>query len=100
MLMSNFSSWNDRVPFVLFFNIATSSDLFQSKLPRETIRLLTGSEFHVKRVEAERLFRLMNNESSILFCGPTLSHVVLQRQSDFVQSPTALTRSLKVPIIH
>lgn len=90
------SSWSDRIPFVLLFNIATSIDLFQNMLSRETIRLLSGAEFHVKQIDIETIFRDLHYEHSPPFFGRGLSEFLLGQQNDFIQSPFAFAQALKV----
>lgn len=90
------SSWSDRIPFVLLFSIATSIDLFQNKLSRETIRRLSGAEFHVKQIDIETIFRDLHNEHSPPFFGSGLSEFLLQQRKDFIQSPSAFAQTLKV----
>lgn len=95
-LISSISSWNDRIPFVLLFSIATSIELFQSKLSRGTIRRLSGTEFQVERIDTEVIFRKVHYHEPALFFGPAVSSLMLRQQHDFIQSPTAFAQTLKV----
>ena len=90
------SSWSDRIPFVLLFGIATSVDLFQEKLSRETIRYLDGSVFDVQQVDVEDIFKAFQSEQTTLWVGPGLSRIILQRQKDYVQSHSSFVKALKV----
>lgn len=90
------SSWNDRLPFVLLFNIATSAELFQEKLSRETVRRLQGALFNIERIDTEDLFKALNSEQSGLLIGPALSQSLLQHSRDYVQSPVNFIQTLKV----
>ena len=92
------SSWSDRISFVLLFGIATSVELFQESLSRETIRCLDGSVFDVQQVDVEDAFRAFQSEQSTLWLGPGLSRAMLQRQKDYIQSHSTFIDSLKVQI--
>ncbi|KAI9680013.1 MAG: hypothetical protein M1817_005028 [Caeruleum heppii] len=96
-LVALFNSWLDRIPFVLLFGIATSLEIFQSKLPRAAIRCLQGKTFDVERAEEslERVFSSAMGRTSALRLGPGLSRMLLQRQRDHVQSVAAFVNSLK-----
>ncbi|KAI9745251.1 MAG: hypothetical protein M1818_001530 [Claussenomyces sp. TS43310] len=48
-ILTLFSSWLDRIPFVVMFGIATSLELFHERLPRAAIRCLHGAQFDVER---------------------------------------------------
>ena len=90
------SSWSDRIPFVLLFGIATSVELFQEKLSRETIRYLDGSVFDVQQVDVEDIFKAFQSEPTTLLVGPGLSRIILQRQKDYIQSHSSFISALKV----
>lgn len=90
------SSWSDRIPFVLLFGIATSVELFQEKLSRETIRYLDGSAFDVQQVHIEDVFKAFSSEETTLWMGPGLSRIILQRQKDYIQSHSSFINALKV----
>ena len=90
------SSWSDRIPFVLLFGIATSVELFQEKLSRETIRYLDGSVFDVQQVDVEDIFKEFQSEQTTLWVGPGLSRFILQRQKDYIQSHSSFINALKV----
>ena len=90
------SSWSDRIPFVLLFGIATSVELFQEKLSRETIRCLKGSVFDVQQTNVEDVFKAFQSEQTTLWTGPGLSRSMLQRQRDYIQSHFSFVHSIKV----
>ncbi len=90
------SSWSDRIPFVLLFGIATSVELFQEKLSRDTIRHLDGAAFDVQQVDVEDVFKAFQSEQPALWVGPGLSRLILQRQKDYIQSQSTFMNSLKV----
>lgn len=90
------SSWNDRIPFVLLFGIATSVELFQGMLSRDTIRRLNGSAFDVQQVEVEDVFKAFQSDQPTLWLGPRLSRIILQRQKEYIQSHSTFIMSVKV----
>lgn len=93
------SSWSDRIPFVLLFGIATSVELFQEKLSRDTIRHLDGSAFTVQKTDVEDVFKAFQSEQPTLWVGPGLSRIILQRQNDYIQTHSTFINSLKVTIL-
>lgn len=82
---------------MLLFGIATSVELFQEKLSRDTIRYLDGSAFNVQQADVEDLFKAFQSEQPTLWVGPELSRFILQRQKDYIQSHSTFFNSLKVP---
>ena len=81
---------------MLLFGIATSVELFQEKLSRETIRCLKGSVFDVQQPDVEDVFKAFQSEQTTLWTGPGLSRSMLQRQRDYIQSHSSLIHSFKV----
>lgn len=79
--------------------MATSVGLFQGKLSRATIRHLEGAEFKVERVSIEEIFKIISSKESTLWLGAGLSNLILQRQKDHIQSPYALSQTLKVTLL-
>lgn len=81
---------------MILFNIATSIELFQEKLSRDSIRRLDGAEFRVGGLDVEEVFQTINDHRSTLWLGPSLSDQMLQQQRDYIQSPLALKEAVKV----
>lgn len=81
---------------MLLFGIATSVELFQEKLSRETIRYLDGTAFDVQQVDVEDIFKAFQSGQTTLWTGPGLSRILLQRQNDYIQSHSSFVNSLKV----
>ena len=98
MLTVEKSSWNDRIPFVLLFGIATSIDLFQEKLSQASLKLLQCSNFEVTQLDVDFLFKEVTgaDEASRLWLGPGLSRLVLQRHQDYVQTTADFVWAIKV----
>ncbi|KAI9682879.1 MAG: hypothetical protein M1829_006314 [Trizodia sp. TS-e1964] len=96
-------SWLDRIPFILVFGIATSVEIFQDRLPRVAVKLLRGQTFHVEKPEKvlEELFQKVIIPSSITpRLGASVISMLLERQTDHVQSIRSLTKSIKVSFPH
>lgn len=81
---------------MLLFGIATSVELFQEKLSRETIRYLDGTAFDVQQADVEDIFKAFQSRKPALWTGPGLGRMLLQRQNDYVQSHSSFVNSLKV----
>ncbi|KAL9104473.1 MAG: hypothetical protein Q9163_000566 [Psora crenata] len=59
-LINLLSSWCDRIPFVLLFGIATTVELFQSKLSNSAFRCIQGERFEVQYVDIETSGEVMD----------------------------------------
>jgi origin recognition complex subunit 3 len=97
--LTTYSSWVDRIPFVLLFGIATSVDLFHERLSRAASRCLYGAQFDVEQISLilERVFqKAIAGSKAPLRLGPTLVSSLMERQHDHVQSVQAFTAALKV----
>ncbi|KAI5786389.1 origin recognition complex subunit 3 N-terminus-domain-containing protein [Peziza echinospora] len=97
-LVSLFSAYLDRIPFVLLLGVATSVEIFHEKVPKSILRLMRGEKFDVERAE-ECLAKIFNDATigtdSILRLGPSLSTFLLARQKDHTQSIQAFVAALK-----
>ncbi|TVY64314.1 Origin recognition complex subunit [Lachnellula suecica] len=97
-LITLFSSWMDRIPFVLLFGIATSVELFHERLPRAASRCLHGVQFDVEQTSSilERVFRCAVANSKASFrLGPEIVSSFMERQHDHVQSVQSFVVALK-----
>ncbi|KAH8815106.1 origin recognition complex subunit 3 N-terminus-domain-containing protein [Xylogone sp. PMI_703] len=93
-----FSSWLDRIPFVLLFGVATSVEFFRERLPRKAARCLYGAEFNVEHASSilERLFQKVVSGTKVpLRIGAGLVSCLMERQSDHIQSVQAFISALK-----
>ena len=84
---------------MILFNIATSIELFQEKLSRDTIRRLDGAEFRAEGLDVEEVFQRINDCESTLWLGPSLSDQTLQQQRDYIRGPSALKEAVKVSLL-
>lgn len=82
---------------MLLFGVATSIELFQEKLSKDTIRYLDGSAFDVRQADVEDIFKAFQVEQTTLWVGPELSRAILDRQKDYIHSHSTFVNSLKVP---
>lgn len=96
-LISN-SSWNDRIPFVLIFGIATSLEIFEAKLSRATLKRLEGKRFDVSHVDMEEVFQAATSldKSRTLWLGPGFYNAILRYQKDNIQDVSTFIRAVKV----
>ncbi|KAI6875718.1 hypothetical protein KC323_g276 [Hortaea werneckii] len=89
--------WQDRIPFVLLFSVATSVDFLQQRLSREAIKCLDGRLFDVAP-SAEVLEQMIDTITSTdppIYIGPTVMGMALERQSDYIQSIDSFVDALK-----
>ncbi|KUJ24048.1 uncharacterized protein LY89DRAFT_572219 [Mollisia scopiformis] len=97
-LIALFSSWSDRIPFVLLFGIATSLDLFQERLPRIASKSLRGTQFDVEQTSSlvERMFKkILAGGNAPLRLSPSLVASLVERQQEHAQSVQSFTAALK-----
>ncbi|KAJ5038766.1 uncharacterized protein L3040_006446 [Drepanopeziza brunnea f. sp. 'multigermtubi'] len=97
-LIGIFSSWRDRIPFVLLFSIATSVDLFHERLPRAASRCLEGRQFDVEQTSSllDRMFqKAVAGVEAPLRLGAGLLSSLIDRQEDHVQSIQSFIAALK-----
>ncbi|KAF2146603.1 uncharacterized protein K452DRAFT_314852 [Aplosporella prunicola CBS 121167] len=92
-----FQSWLDRIPFLLLFGIATSTEGFEEKLPGAAIRCLQGEKFDVVQADQvlEQVFHTVVSGEQSLWMGAGLSSRLLDRQKDHIQSVEAFVDAFK-----
>ncbi|KAF4625210.1 hypothetical protein G7Y89_g12957 [Cudoniella acicularis] len=93
-----FSSWMDRIPFVVLFGVATSVELFQERLPKTASRYLYGIQVYVEQTSSiiEKVFRkAVASPRAPLILGFTLVSTLMERQHDHVQSVQSFVAALK-----
>lgn len=95
-------SWNDRIPFVVLFEMTISPDLFQEKLARNTVRQLQGALF-ASRSGSDILDILFSasaksDDNTSLLIGPAVSKQLLDRQTEQIPSAKDFISILKVRI--
>lgn len=93
-----FSSWLDRLPFILLFGIATSAESFEERLSGSSLRYLEGEKFDVTQSDEiiEKLFSAtVASIDARLHVGPTLCRRMLDRQKDHVQNVQDFCDGLK-----
>ncbi|PLB44719.1 origin recognition complex, subunit 3 [Aspergillus steynii IBT 23096] len=97
-LLSLLSSWLDRIPFTLLFGISTSIELFEGRLPRSTVALLKGKYFEIHEASncVDRIYeRIQAEEDGQLWIGRNITNILLEKSSDFFQTPEAFSRTVK-----
>jgi origin recognition complex subunit 3 len=93
-----YSSWLDRLPFVLLFGIATSAESFEERLAGNSLRYLDGQKFDVTQSDEiiEKLFCASIASTDAHFhLGPSLCRRMLDRQTDHVQNTQDFCDGLK-----
>jgi origin recognition complex subunit 3 len=93
-----YSSWLDRLPFVLLFGIATSAESFEDRLSGKSLRVLEGEKFDVTQSDEiiEELFiATVASTDARLHIGPALCRRMLDRQKDHVQNVQDFCDGLK-----
>ena len=89
-LISALSSWIDRLPIVLLFGIATTTELFEARLPKRIVKLLQGRVFDVSP-QNDSLYNIyqiaQDDPATKLWLGPALSSILLERSRDQDESP-------------
>ena len=99
-LIDVLSCWLDRIPFVLVFEVATSVELFQEKLSRHALRLLSATVFEAKSSTEilDLLFRCATSpdETRFLWLGANASKLLLDRQTEHIQSARGFITAMQV----
>lgn len=94
------SSWQDRIRFILLFEIGTSVALFQEKLSRQAARQLRGTLFETRSATEvlDVLFRCATSPdlTNFLWLGPGASRLLLDRQTEHIPSARDFISLLKV----
>ncbi|KIX01773.1 uncharacterized protein Z518_09500 [Rhinocladiella mackenziei CBS 650.93] len=100
-LISTFSSWSDRIPFILLFGISTMVELFESRLSRSTVALLDAEVFEPrqpqKRVDPlyEIYHAIQHDDDAELFLGPSALNVLAELAQDQSTTVESFTRAIK-----
>jgi origin recognition complex subunit 3 len=93
-----FSSWLDRIPFILLFGIATSAESFEDRLSGKTLRYLEGQKFDVAQSDEiiEELFSAtIAGDRMVLRIGPNIARRIMDRQKDHIQNTQDFSDGLK-----
>lgn len=97
-LLSLFSSWLNRIPFIVLLGIATSVELFCERLPQTATRCLRGVQIDADLTSTtlDDIFRqaVVHLDSAVAF-GPGFITSLLERQHEHIQSPQALLSAVK-----
>jgi origin recognition complex subunit 3 len=97
-LLSALSSWIDRLPIVLLFGIATTTELLEARLPRRINKLLQGRVFDIspKNDSLYNIYQTVQDDPAAkLWVGPALSSILLERSSDQDASPESFAASFR-----
>ncbi|EXJ88346.1 hypothetical protein A1O1_05276 [Capronia coronata CBS 617.96] len=100
-LISMFSSWADRIPFVLLITISTTVELFESRLSRSTVSLLDADVFESRQSQTRldplsALYEAVQyREEAQVFFGPSVVGILAELADDQSTTAETFTRALK-----
>ncbi|KAG9773409.1 hypothetical protein KCU88_g5810, partial [Aureobasidium melanogenum] len=100
-LVSMFSSWSDRIPFVLLIGISTTVELFESRLSRSTVSLLDARVFEPyqsgkRKDPLSAVYEVVqDSEDTEVFLGPAVVSVLAELAEDQSTTAEALTAAIK-----
>ena len=83
--------YQNRIPFVLIFCLATSIEFLQQRLSRRAVQTLDGRSFDVAPLsdEVEQVFEAIIDRPPI-WIGSNLMSMLFERQNDYIQSIDSL----------
>ena len=89
--------WYDRIPFVLIFSVATPPETLQHRLSSAAVGCLDGVLLDIATTQRAResTIEALVADDPALYIGADLSKLMLERQSDYVQSNDSLTRAMQ-----
>lgn len=100
-LISMFSSWTDRIPFVLLIGISTTVELFESRLSRSTVSHLEAEVFEPHHQSNQRVDPLsaiyeavQYSEETDVFLGPAVVGVLAELADDQSTTAETVTRAI------
>ena len=96
-LIEILACWHDRIPFVLLLNVATSLDFLEQRISAAAVQSLRGEVFDVAPAaeEIERVAEVLATSDASIWIGPNLMTMILERQSDYVQSVDSLVHAIQ-----
>ncbi|SMQ50276.1 unnamed protein product [Zymoseptoria tritici ST99CH_3D7] len=96
-LIELLSCWQGRIPFACLFNVATSVEFLQQRLSKSAVRCLQGRLFdaELSADEVEQVFEAIASTEVRLWLGAGLTAMMLERQSDYIQSIDSLAQAAK-----
>lgn len=92
-------SWRDRLRFTLLLGIGTSPDIFCDRLPRTASKLMRCQSIETvaeKSIVDALLLYTNHDRQARLRIGPSLSEVLLRRQSENLLSVESFIQAVKV----
>ena len=97
-LLSTLASWTDRIPVVLLVGIATTVDLFESRLAKSTVRLLDAHVFEIgskKDLLYSVYAAVQHSPDTVTYFGPAVISVLQEMAQDQSTTVDAMKRTIK-----
>ena len=97
-LLSTLASWTDRIPFIALLGIATTVELFESRLSKSIVRLLDATvfDFGSQRDQLyEILCSIQCDPETKLYLGPAAINGLYEFAQDQAVNPSSFLRALK-----
>jgi origin recognition complex subunit 3 len=98
-LMTMLASWTDCIPFVLLIGISTTVELFEARLPKSSIHILTPRVFdissHANNPMHEIFMATQNDPDNRLWFGPVATSTMLEKSKDQETTPEMFSRAIK-----
>lgn len=98
-LISMTASWLGRIPFQLLINIATTVELFESRISRLVASSLDVEVFQSANDTADPLYKIysaiQHNHEAAVFIGPTVLKVLADLAEDQTTTAATFTRAIK-----
>ncbi|KKY28536.1 putative origin recognition complex subunit [Phaeomoniella chlamydospora] len=98
-LLSVLRAWEDRIPFVILFQVATSADVFEARLPSSTVQMLYGKKFQPQshNNSFQDMFRTMClSDTTLVWFGTDATKALLEQSKEQTTTPESLALSFKV----
>lgn len=98
-LIAMASAWLGRIPFQLLINIATTVELFESRISRSVAASLDAKVFQSADDNADPLYRIysavQHNSETDVFLGPPVLKVLTELAEDQSTTTATFTRAIK-----
>ena len=98
-LMTMLASWTDRIPFVLLIGISTTVELFEARLPKSALRVLTPGVFDVSGRAGNPMYEIFmatqHGLDTSLWLGPAVAGILLGKSKEQDTTPEMFGQMIK-----